>query len=51
MIAAMPEPFTWPMAWNASERSSEHDTHVARLCAEAAITSGDDLDPGAIQKY
>lgn len=28
-----------------------HEIHVVRECEDAAIASGDDLDPGAIQKY
>lgn len=49
--AGMWDPLPYPIAWNASERSSKHETHVIKLWLAAATASGEDLDPGATQKY
>ena len=49
--AGMWDPLAYPTAWNASERSSKHEIHVINGWVEAARASGEDLDPGATQKY
>lgn len=49
--AGLWNPFAYPTAWNASERSSKHAIHVTSGWVEAATARGDDLDPGATQKY
>lgn len=49
--AGMWDPLPYPTAWNASERSSKHEIQVTNLWLAAATARGEDLDPGAIQKY
>jgi hypothetical protein len=49
--AGMWEPLPYPTAWNASERSSKHEMQVINWWLAAATASGEDLDPGATQKY
>lgn len=45
----LPRPY--PTAWKARDLSSMHETHLTRGFADAAAARGDDLEPGAIQKY
>lgn len=49
--AGMWDPLANPTAWNASERSSKQEIQVINSWVEAATASGEDLDPGATQKY
>lgn len=51
MTAGLWDPFAYPIAWKASERSSKHAIHVIKGWLAAAMARGDDLDPGAMQKY
>lgn len=51
MTAAFWDPLAYPIAWNASDLSSKHEIQVTKGWAEAARARGDDLDPGATQKY
>lgn len=44
-------PLPYPIAWNASDRSSIQVISVTCGFSAAAATSGDDRDPGAVQKY
>lgn len=49
--AGLWDPFAYPIAWKARERSSKQAIHVIRGWLAAAMARGDDLDPGAMQKY
>ena len=51
ITAGMCDPLAYPTAWKASDRSSKHEMHVISAWLDAATARGEDLDPGATQKY